>query len=200
MIRSDFWNIKYDIETEIKPRYVRVNTLSLSLNEAVDGFRDEGWNLCKSQDKTNYKEFLNKITSLAEDEFLIDIHIPNLLIFPPKTEFYNHPAYKNGSLVLQDKASCLPVHILGPELGSIVLDMCAAPGMKTTQVAAVINNEGTIYAVERDPKRFETLNKIVDSSGATCVKTVNKDVLTCGGNNFPGVQYIIVDPSCTGSG
>lgn len=75
----------------------------MSLNEAVDGFRDEGWVLSKFLDKTDYKGFLDKITSLGDEEFLVDIHIPNLLIFPPKTQFYNHPAYKNGSIVLQDK-------------------------------------------------------------------------------------------------
>ncbi|CAG9819181.1 unnamed protein product [Phaedon cochleariae] len=183
-----------------KPRYVRVNSLALTQNEAVEGFREEGWTLSKFLDKTNYKEFLNKIALLNEDEFMVDIHIPNLLIFPPKTEFYRHPAYKNGSLILQDKASCLPVHILAPPPGSKVLDMCAAPGMKTTHLAAAINDDGTVWAVERDKRRFETLDKIVLSSGAKCVKTVNKDVLTCNAEDFPGVEYVLVDPSCTGSG
>lgn len=89
---------------------------------------------------------------------------------------------------------------MDPPPGSVVLDMCAAPGMKTTQVAAAMNNEGKVYAVERDPRRFETLNRIVEASGATCITTVNKDVLTCTEKDFPGVQYILVDPSCSGSG
>lgn len=75
----------------------------MTLSEAVDGFRSEGWVLSKSLDKTDYKGFLDKISSLSDEEFLVDIHIPDLLIFPPKTQFYNHPAYKNGSIILQDK-------------------------------------------------------------------------------------------------
>ncbi|KAJ8920273.1 hypothetical protein NQ315_011934 [Exocentrus adspersus] len=189
-----------DKQGDFKPRYVRVNTLYMTLNEAVDGFRDEGWTLNKVTDKKDYKGFLDGITSLGDEEFSLDIHIPSLLIFPPKTQFYNHAAYKNGSIVLQDKASCLPVHILNPAPGSVVLDMCAAPGMKTTHVAAAINNEGKVYAVEQDLKRFETLKRIVEKSGATCVTTINKDVLTCSEQDFPGVQYILVDPSCSGSG
>lgn len=98
------------------------------------------------------------------------------------------------------QASCLPVHILGPPPGSVVLDMCAAPGMKTTHLAALMNSEGTVFAVERNPKRFETLNRILDGSGATCVQTFNKDVLTCSDKDFPNVEYILVDPSCSGSG
>lgn len=78
--------------------------------------------------------------------------------------------------------------------------MCAAPGMKTTHIAAHLKNTGTVYAVERDPRRFKVLDNIVNSSGATCVKTFNKDVLTCYNDDFPGVEYILVDPSCSGSG
>ncbi|KAG5883733.1 hypothetical protein JTB14_024234 [Gonioctena quinquepunctata] len=189
-----------DVQASSKPRYVRVNSLSLTLNEAIEGFRDEGWTLSKFLDKTDYQGFLNKISSLNEDEFLVDIHIPNLLIFPPKTQFYNHPAYKNGSIILQDKASCLPVHILAPTPNSKVLDMCAAPGMKTTHLAAVLNDQGAVYAVERDPRRFEILNKIIASSGAKCIQSFNKDVLACIPEEFPGLEYILVDPSCSGSG
>ncbi|CAG9829844.1 unnamed protein product [Diabrotica balteata] len=98
------------------------------------------------------------------------------------------------------KASCLPVHILNPPPGSTVLDMCAAPGMKTTHLAAVLNDQGTVYATERNPRRFEVLNNIVFASGANCIKTFNKDVLDCTKADFPDVEYILVDPSCSGTG
>lgn len=57
------------------------------------------------EDKINYVGFLEKVNSLTEGTFLVDIHIPNLLIFPPKTEFYNHSAYKRGYIILQDKVN-----------------------------------------------------------------------------------------------
>lgn len=78
--------------------------------------------------------------------------------------------------------------------------MCAAPGMKTSQIAAMINNEGTVYAVERDLKRINILNKFIETSGASCVQTINQDVLTVTSTQCPNVEYILVDPSCTGSG
>lgn len=78
--------------------------------------------------------------------------------------------------------------------------MCAAPGMKTTQLAALMNNTGTVYAVEYNQKRFETLNKMIELSGATCIKTIDKDVITIKENDCPNVEYILVDPSCSGSG
>ena len=100
----------------------------------------------------------------------------------------------------QIQASCLPVHILNPEPGTTVLDMCAAPGMKTTQCASLMEDTGKIYAVEIGRKRYETLKKIIESSGATNVEAINADVLKISGRDYPEVEYILVDPSCSGSG
>nr|CAH7721548.1 unnamed protein product [Callosobruchus chinensis] len=192
--------VDIDETVSTKPKYVRVNTLKKTVEEAIEAFSDEGWFLIKHSDKNDYNGFIEKVIALKDGEFMVDMHIPSLLIFPPRTHFYNHPAYKNGTVILQDKASCLPVHLLAPPPGSTVLDMCAAPGMKTTQLAAALANEGVVYAVERDTKRVGTLKHIVGSSEATCVKIINKDVLDCAKKDFPGVEYILVDPSCSGSG
>lgn len=78
--------------------------------------------------------------------------------------------------------------------------MCAAPGMKTTHLAALLNDEGTVYACEMNEKRFGLLNEFVEKSGATCVTTLQKDVLTLKSDECPDVEYILVDPSCSGSG
>ncbi|RZB77473.1 methyltransferase NSUN5, partial [Asbolus verrucosus] len=156
-----------DLQQVEKPRYVRINTLKITVNEAIEGFRDEGWILKRYTDTNNYLGFLDAVANLGPEEFM---------------------------------ASCLPVHILNAERGATILDMCAAPGMKTTQTAAVLGNEGLIYAVEIGTKRFNTLTKIIESSGATCVKTINRDVTTLTDKDCPGVEYILVDPSCSGSG
>lgn len=179
---------------------MRVNTLMATVEEIIDKFRDEGWTFVRHFDDKNYDNFLTKVKNLASDEFMLDLHVKELLVFPPKTEFYFYPFYKNGAITIQDKASCLPVILLNPEPGSIVMDMCAAPGMKTTQMAALMNNMGTIYAVEACKKRYETLNKIVESAKATCVKTICSDVIELTSRDYQDVEYILVDPSCSGSG
>ncbi|VEN48827.1 unnamed protein product [Callosobruchus maculatus] len=189
-----------DETVSTKPKYVRVNALKKTVEEAIEAFTDEGWHLIRHSDKNDYNGFIEKVAALKGGEFMVDMHVPSLLIFPPRTHFYNHPAYKNGTVILQDKASCLPVHLLAPPPGSTVLDMCAAPGMKTTQLAAALANQGVVYAVERDTKRVGILKHIVGSSEATCVKVINKDVLDCAKKDFPGAEYILVDPSCSGSG
>ncbi|KAL3287830.1 hypothetical protein HHI36_002289 [Cryptolaemus montrouzieri] len=183
-----------------KPRYVRVNTLKITVEEAVNNFKDEGWTFVPFLNKFDYEGFLTRMDNLEPHEFMTDLHISDLLIFPPKTEFYRHEAYKSRNIILQDKASCLPVHLLNPTPGSIVMDMCAAPGMKTTQLAAMLKDSGTVHAVELDRNREKILREFVDSAGATCVKTILKDVMKVTDKDCPGIEYILVDPSCSGSG
>lgn len=55
--------------------------------------------------------------------------------------------------------------------------MCAAPGMKTTQLASMMKNRGTIYAVEMNLQRFNVLTKITHDTNCTIVKPIKRDVL-----------------------
>jgi len=87
-----------------KPRYVRVNTLALKVRAALKIFCDEGWKKVDYNRKAeDYASFLHRVASLADDEFIQDLHIKELFIFPNKTEFYKHPLYLEGCIILQDK-------------------------------------------------------------------------------------------------
>lgn len=101
-----------------KPRYVRVNTLKISVADAIDNFRDEGWILQRSPG-LSYLNFLEKVSNLGVEEFIVDFHIPSLLIFPPKTQFYKHDAYLNGSIILQDKVRYLSFAIFMDYINSL---------------------------------------------------------------------------------
>nr|CAD7410874.1 unnamed protein product [Timema poppensis] len=241
------------------PRYVRVNTLLSSIEDVIEIFQAEGWQLDVTPD--SYQAFLQSVSNLSEDHFIQDLHMKELLIFPKRTEFFHHHLYQNGSIFLQNKehiksvtdnevrnllnlgtcglhvvhgslitdspapralfiqltgcttfllkfyaawwlenATLLPVYLLDPRPNSVVLDMCAAPGMKTTHIAAKMSNKGTIYAVEKNPSRYETLCELVQKSGAISVKTIRNDVLMVDSSNCPDVEYILVDPSCSGTG
>lgn len=78
--------------------------------------------------------------------------------------------------------------------------MCAAPGMKTSHLAAKLNNDGKVYAVDLDTKRLKTLENLMERTGVTCVETINKDILKITSSDCQDVEYILVDPSCSGSG
>lgn len=183
-----------------RPKYVRINTLKASEQEVVDFFVQDGWKEVSTNDTKNYDEFLSKVASLSDGEFIRDMHIPNLLIFPENLKFYDLQYYQDNYFILQDKASCMSAFLLDPEPGSTVLDMCAAPGMKTTHAAAILNNMGTVYAIEKHPGRYGSLCKVVKQSAAACVKTILGNALDYNGSSLPDVEYILVDPSCSGSG
>ncbi|XP_071562953.1 28S rRNA (cytosine-C(5))-methyltransferase isoform X2 [Temnothorax nylanderi] len=179
-------------------RYVRVNTLLLSVEKAICLFQEDGWQLLPKS--TTYSSYLQSLSQLSKPHFIQDLHIPEMLVFPPLTSFHGHSGYKNGELILQDKASCLPVHLLDPVGGSVVLDMCAAPGMKATHAAAKLQNYGKVYAVEIDAKRFETLLSQMKKTHSLCVEPLNQDALTLDPKKYSHVEYILVDPTCSGSG
>lgn len=107
---------------------------------------------------------------------------------------------QEGKFLLQDKASCLPTYLLNPPHKSTVLDMCSAPGTKTTHLAAIMKNKGKIYAVEMNPKRYGTLCEMIEGTQATIVQPINQDVLEITDADCPNVGFILLDPSCSGSG
>lgn len=57
-----------------------------------------------------------------------------------------------------------------------------------------------IYAIEKNEKRFNMLEKMLNTSGATCVETLHSDSMLINSETCPGVEYILLDPSCSGSG
>jgi 16S rRNA (cytosine967-C5)-methyltransferase len=85
---------------------------------------------------------------------------------------------------------------LDPQPGERVLDLCAAPGAKTTHLAALINNEGTLVAVEQNPKRAQALRDTCAQLGAE-VEVVEADARRPLDGRF---DRVLVDPPCSGLG
>uniref|UniRef100_A0A3P8T1G2 NOP2/Sun RNA methyltransferase 5 n=1 Tax=Amphiprion percula TaxID=161767 RepID=A0A3P8T1G2_AMPPE len=177
------------------PRYVRVNTLKTTVEDAVDYLKRDGFSYlgqaCRLED-----------LSLKDRHFVRDLHLPELLVFPPKTDFHDHFLYKAGHIILQDKASCLPAFLLHPPPGSQVLDACAAPGNKTSHLAAVMKNRGRLFAFDLDAKRLATMSTLLLRAGVTCQQLANQDFLKVDpdGPQYRDVEFILLDPSCSGSG
>lgn len=108
--------------------------------------------------------------------------------------------YCNSLLHLFYQASCLAALALKPRKGREIVDACAAPGMKTSLLAAITNNESHIIAVEKSSRRFETLKTILENAGTSNVTTLNLNFTDLKPEEYKDVEYILVDPSCSGSG
>jgi 16S rRNA (cytosine967-C5)-methyltransferase len=109
-----------------------------------------------------------------------------------------HPGYAAGAFTPQSRASQLVAPMLGPQPGERVLDLCAAPGGKTTHLAALMRDTGEIVAVERHPRRARALEATCARMRATSVRVHVADAATFdGGHRF---DRVLLDPPCSGLG
>ena len=106
--------------------------------------------------------------------------------------------YQDGKIYMQSLSSMLPPIILEPKEGIDILDMAAAPGGKTTQIATLTNNKAHITACEKNKIRAERLKYNVDKQGATCVFIMPKDSRFI--DDFFSFYQILLDAPCSGSG
>jgi 16S rRNA (cytosine967-C5)-methyltransferase len=103
-----------------------------------------------------------------------------------------------GELVAQARASQAVVEVLDPRPGERVLDLCAAPGLKTTAIAGRMGNEGEIVAVELDSGRARQLRELCGRLGAFCVGVVEADAASVAVGE--GYDRVLVDPPCSDLG
>ena len=108
--------------------------------------------------------------------------------------------HETGRLTRQEASSMLPVLALGAKQGDVVLDMCASPGSKTTQIAEHMGERGLVLANEVVNSRVNMLVTNVQRHGSRTVAVVHHD-----GRHIPrvpesGFDRILVDAPCTGSG
>ena len=106
--------------------------------------------------------------------------------------------YKNGEIYLQSLSSMMPAIILEPKENEDILDMTAAPGGKTTQIAALTNNKANITACEMNTVRADRLKYNVEKQGATSVTVLKEDSRRL--NDYFSFYKILLDAPCSGSG
>jgi len=108
------------------------------------------------------------------------------------------PEYLQGYYYLQEAASQLPAEILMPEENDLVLDMCAAPGSKTTQLAMMMNNKGRIIALELNNPRLPSLQNNLERCGVTNTIVYKKDARYAG-DLKQIFDRILLDAPCSGN-
>ncbi len=110
----------------------------------------------------------------------------------------NMDIYKNGEIYMQSLSSMLPPIILNPAQGKDILDMAAAPGGKTTQIAALTCNKAHITACEINKIRADRLKYNLEKQGAKNVFLMQKDARYI--DDFFSFDQILLDSPCSGSG
>ena len=106
--------------------------------------------------------------------------------------------YKNGEIYLQSLSSMIPPFVVNPKEGENILDMAAAPGGKTTQMANLSNNKAMITACEKNKIRAERLKYNLEKQGAGRVNVMMEDARRL--SDFFSFDKILLDAPCSGSG
>jgi 16S rRNA (cytosine967-C5)-methyltransferase len=158
------------------PTFVRLNTLKASQEDIVAKLEAEGVTLEKTEPlRHSYKVTHTKhpLTSTA--------------------------SYHEGFLFIQDKASCFAAEVADPEPDMTVLDVCAAPGAKTTYLSQLMQNHGTIYSLDYSTRRMKTWKQENKRMGITIAEPIIAD----GCSPLPfnvEADVAVLDPPCTSTG
>lgn len=123
----------------------------------------------------------------------------DVLILDQRRSPGNRFEYLTGLYNVQEEAAVVPVKILDPRPGERVLDMCAAPGNKTAQIAMALQNSGTVVANDRSYQRMRATRSVLDRLGLA-----NVAMTICDGANYPnsvgGFDRVLVDVPCSCEG
>ncbi len=123
--------------------------------------------------------------------------LPEGLVLDGPFDAFASPLWAQGAVMPQSRASMLVARVLAPEPGERVLDLCAAPGAKTTHLAALMEDREQVVAVERHPGRAQALERTCRRMGAACVRVEVADAALPRNGGF---DRVLADPPCTGLG
>lgn len=165
-----------EANTRSPPTYIRLNTL-----------------------KAEEKEILEK---LAEEDIKIE-KVEQLRhaykVLGTKHLLTRTASFREGLFYIQDKASCFAAEAANPKLEITVLDVCAAPGAKTTYLAQLMQNRGSIYSVDYSRRRMNVWKSEIARMGVENAVPIIADAR----NQLPftvEADMVVLDPPCTSTG
>jgi 16S rRNA (cytosine967-C5)-methyltransferase len=122
--------------------------------------------------------------------------LPEGLVLDEPFDAFSSPLWAEGAFMPQSRAAMAVARVLDPQPREEVLDLCAAPGGKTTHLAALMRNKGRVVAVERHPRRADALRRTAARMGAASVEVRTADATEPQGT----FDRVLVDPPCSDLG
>jgi 16S rRNA (cytosine967-C5)-methyltransferase len=120
------------------------------------------------------------------------------IVVPGAFDAHASQLFREGWIMPQSRSSMLVSRVLAPRAGDRVLDLCAAPGAKTTHLAALMSGEGSLIAVEVNPARADGLQRTCRRMAAEFVTVRRADATVP--PDGAGYDRVLVDPPCSGLG
>ena len=156
--------------------YIRVNTLKITRDNLIDK--------------------LNSIGIKAHKVHILDeaIRVENL------KNIENNDLFKEGLFTIQDISSMMVGKVLNPRDNSLILDVCSAPGGKSTHLATLMNNTGKVIARDVFDHKLKLIQNTVDRLGLNNVEVEKFDALSLDENSIDKFDYVLTDVPCSGLG
>ena len=169
-------------------------------NKIIEGYKEQRNVTLRINTIKTTKEKIKECLNQAKIEFQeVEWNRDALIIKNAREEEIRKlDMYEKGEIYLQSLSSMLPPIILEPKEGENILDMAAAPGGKTTQMASLTNNKAFITAVEKNKIRAERLKYNLKRQGVGCVNVMLEDARKL--SDFFSFDKILLDAPCSGSG
>ncbi|MEO0141031.1 MAG: RsmB/NOP family class I SAM-dependent RNA methyltransferase [candidate division WOR-3 bacterium] len=167
------------LDALMKPKRpgLRINTLRIGVREGRDMLLERGFRLTP--------------LPFYEPGFRVDYH---------PGEMGRSIEHAAGLIYIQEPSSMIPPVILGPQPGERVLDLAAAPGSKTTQMSALMENRGLILANDPDRQRLKALHGAIDRLGCLNVATCSVDGARIAKLYPSFFDRVLLDAPCSGIG
>jgi 16S rRNA (cytosine967-C5)-methyltransferase len=158
------------------PTYIRLNTLKAHEDEILKRLSEEGI----KTDKVDQLSHTHKVLAT-------------------KNPLTRTRSFHEGLFYIQDKASCFATEAANPKPNITVLDVCSAPGAKTTYLAQLMQNHGTIYSLDFSRRRINVWRIEIARMGVEIADPIIADA--CNPLPFNVVaDMVVLDPPCTSTG
>lgn len=174
--KEEFTEDLLEANSEKPSLYIRTNTLKISRNELLDKLKSEGIEC--------------SIVPIIDEA----IRVENL------KNIENNQLFKDGLFVIQDISSMIVGKVMNPKENSKVLDVCSAPGGKTTHLATLMNNTGKVVSRDIFDHKLKLIQSNVNRLGLTNVDIESFDASILDKNSIDKFDYVLADVPCSGLG
>ena len=173
---KDFTEDLIEANNEKPSIYLRTNTLKITRDELIEKLKESGLKAYK--------------VSIVDEA----IRVENL------KDIENNELFKQGLFTIQDISSMIASRVLNPKEKSNALDVCSAPGGKTTHIATLMKNTGKVISRDVFDHKLKLINNTVNRLGLTNVEVQNFDASILDENSIDKFDYVLADVPCSGLG
>ncbi len=174
---AEFTEALLKSNNEIPELYGRVNTMKTNREVVIQKLEFEGFLVEAGALPDSFKVKTENAGSLADSK-----------------------TFKSGEVTIQDIAAQAVGYVAAPEPGQLTIDMCAAPGGKSTHLAAIMNNEGRVLSWDIYDHKIAKINENADRLELSCIEAKLKDALEIDEQLLGKADVVLIDAPCSGLG